>query len=67
MQMARRRGFFRLWIVLAVIWIAVVGWNQYPLAHWGMDIRDGCFERLLSCAQFDYRFQVGSSLRQPTR
>jgi hypothetical protein len=47
MQMAWRRGFFRLWVVLAVIWIAVVGWTQYPLGHWGMKIRtDGdCWER----------------------
>jgi hypothetical protein len=47
MQMAWGRGFFRLWVVLAVIWIAVVSWTRYPLGYWGMDIRhdDGCSER----------------------
>jgi hypothetical protein len=47
MQMAWGRGFFRLWVVLAVTWIAVVGWTQYPFGYWGIPMRtdDECWER----------------------
>jgi hypothetical protein len=47
MQVAWRRGFFRAWVVLAIIWIAGVGWNQYPLFHLETKIQTSgdCWER----------------------
>jgi hypothetical protein len=33
------RGFFRAWVVLALAWIGLVGWNEFVHKPWNMDWR----------------------------
>jgi hypothetical protein len=44
MKIEWRRGFFRAWVVLALAWVAVVGWNEY--VRWVNHTEGECWDRL---------------------
>jgi hypothetical protein len=50
MQLSWKRGFLRVWAVLAIIWVALFGWREYSAHWWWMDPvvhADGeCWDRL---------------------
>jgi hypothetical protein len=50
MQLNLRRGSFRIWIVLAIIWVTFFGWREYYTHWWWSDLAihnsRECWERL---------------------
>jgi hypothetical protein len=50
MQLSWGRGFFRIWTVLAIIWVTVLGWHEYSAHWWWSDpvfhVGGECWDRL---------------------
>ena len=46
-QIAWRRGLFRVWVVLALLWIAFAGWIAYEGINWytGVQTEGECWDR----------------------
>jgi hypothetical protein len=49
MQLSWGRGFFRIWAVLAIVWVMFFGWREYSVHSWWTDpvVRIGgeCWDR----------------------
>jgi hypothetical protein len=48
MQLSWKRGFLRVWAVLAIIWVTFFGWREYSAESGWTDIHVGgeCWDRL---------------------
>jgi hypothetical protein len=47
-----KRGLFRIWLALSLVWIGLTGWKEYYNKPWNMDwgpgwrVGDECWDRL---------------------
>jgi hypothetical protein len=47
MQLSWKRGFLRIWTVLAIMWITFFGWREYSIQWWWAAPSSGeCWDRL---------------------
>jgi hypothetical protein len=48
MQLRWKRGFLRLWAMLAIFWVALFGWREYSASGWtdpGIHVGGECWDR----------------------
>jgi hypothetical protein len=49
MQLRWKRGFLRLWAMLAILWMTLFGWSEYSTSRWtdpGIHVGGECWDRL---------------------